>query len=118
MPSALDASTFQRTLREFCAAIYGAQCLVAAGELGPRVSALMRYADTLLDALDVELLEAGLAPEAPELGAAAHLRERFQRLLLLLVSTTLRQRVTLPAPRRHRTTARRSASARNDTSAA
>src|SRR6185436_19356457 len=60
-----------RSVREFCGAVFGAQCLVARGELGPRVSALMRYAGTLLDAIDVQLLEAGLPADASELAAAA-----------------------------------------------
>ena len=57
-------------MRDFCGAVYGAQCLVARGELGPRVSALMRYSSALLDAIDVQLLETGLAPDADELRIA------------------------------------------------
>ena len=82
-----------RTVREFCAAVFGAQCLVARGELGPRVSALMRYAGTLLDAIDLQLLEAGLPADASELAAARRARERFERLLLMLVTHSLRKRI-------------------------
>ena len=80
------------SLREFCGAVYGAQCLVREGELGPRVSALMRYASTLLDAIDIQLLETGLPPDADELASAGRLRERFERLLLMLVAYSLRNR--------------------------
>ena len=78
------------TLREFCSVVYGAQCLVVKGELGPRVSALMRYAGALLDGVDVQLLEMGLPREAPELASASRLRERFARLVLMLVASSLR----------------------------
>ncbi|MFO1325420.1 MAG: hypothetical protein U1F15_15340 [Burkholderiales bacterium] len=94
------------TLREFCGAVYGAQCLVRNGELGPRVSALMRYASTLLDAIDVQLLETGLPPDADELASAGRLRERFERLLLMLVTMTLRElgahAATAKAPRQRK----------------
>ena len=86
-----------RSVREFCGAVFGAQCLVARGELGPRVSALMRYAGTLLDAIDVQLLEAGLPADASELAAAARARERFERLLLMLVTYSLRKRIAWTA---------------------
>jgi hypothetical protein len=86
-----------RTVREFCGAVFGAQCLVARGELGPRVSALMRYAGTLLDAIDVQLLEAGLPADASELAAAGRARERFERLLLMLVTYSLRKRIAWTA---------------------
>lgn len=79
------------SLREFCGAVYGAQCLVREGELGPRVAALMRYASTLLDAIDIQLLEAGLPPDADELASAGRLRERFERLTLMLVTMSLRE---------------------------
>jgi len=92
MTRALHSPSAQQTLREFCASVYGAQCLVDAGEMGPRVSMLMRYAGTLLDALDVELLDAGVTPGAPEFHAAQRLRERFDRLALTLTARTLRKR--------------------------
>ena len=79
-------------LREFCGAVYGAQCLVAADEFGPRVSALMRYASSLLDSIDIQLLEAGLPPDASELASAGRLRDRFERVTLLLVTSSLRDR--------------------------
>lgn len=53
---------------------------------------LMRYAGTLLDSLDIELLEAGVTPGAPEFHAAQRLRERFDRLTLALTARALRKR--------------------------
>jgi hypothetical protein len=90
--TARSSAELVRTLREFCGAVYGAQCLVASGERGPRVSVLMRYASNLLDAIDLQLLECGLAPGAPELAGAARLRERFESLLLMLLTRSLRER--------------------------
>lgn len=94
MNSSVHHPSTQRALREFCGAVYGAQCLVANGEYGPRVSALLRYASTLLDSIDVDLLESGTAPDDPALAAAARLRDRYQRLVLALLTVTLRQRAT------------------------
>ncbi len=90
--SRLNTPAAQQTLREFCASLYGAQCLVAAGEMGPRVSMLIRYASTLLDSLDVHLLEAGITPDAPELAVAQHLRDSFARLAQSLTAASLRRR--------------------------
>lgn len=89
---ALHRPAPQRALREFCAAIYGAQCLVASAEQGPRVAALMRYAATLLDAIDVDLLEAGLSPGDPAFASVHALREHYERLVLALLTASLRRR--------------------------
>ena len=97
------------TLREFCSVVYGAQCLVVNGEVGPRVSALMRYAGALLDAIDVQLLEMGLPPEASELASASRLRERFARLVLMLVASSLRVKGTRATVKKSRRVAVRSA---------
>jgi len=94
MTASLQHPGTQRALREFCGAVYGAQCLVAAGEHGPRVSALLRYASTLLDAIDIDLLEAGTAPDDPALLAVARLRERYDRLVLAMLTVTLRRRAS------------------------
>ncbi len=81
-----------RTVLAFCAAISAAKRLVENGEMGPRLSAQMDYAASALDAIDVQLLEAGSLPDAPQLWAAARVRERFERLLLMLASSALRRR--------------------------
>jgi hypothetical protein len=92
MISTLNSSSAQETVREFHGAIHAAKSLVAAGETGPRVTMLIRYAGTMLDSLDVILLEAGAGPDAPDLAAAARLREHFERLRQSLTVTSLRQR--------------------------
>ena len=92
MMSPLNSPSAQETLREFHGAIHGAKSLVAAGEMGPRVTMLVRYAATLLDSLDVMLLEAGVDPDAPELAAARQLRENFERLRQSFTAASLRRR--------------------------
>ncbi|MEO8753555.1 MAG: hypothetical protein ABI624_12840 [Casimicrobiaceae bacterium] len=81
-----------QTVLAFCTAISAAKRLVAGGEMGPRLSAQMDYAASALDAIAVQLLEAGPLPDAPQLWAAARLREHFERLLLRLATSSLRRR--------------------------
>ena len=90
--SPFDSPSAQDALREFHGALYGAKSLVAAGEMGPRVAMLVRYAATLLDSLDVILLEAGVGPHAPELATANRLRESFERLSQSFTAASLRRR--------------------------
>ena len=72
------------TLRAFAAAVSDAQRLVARGEFGDPLPALLDYAAVLLDVIDVELLEAGLPEDSRERVAAARLRARFEGLLVML----------------------------------
>jgi hypothetical protein len=86
------STEFARTVLAFCAAIAAARRLVSDGEMGPRLSAQLDYAASSLDAIDVQLAEAGLAAAAPQIEAAARMRERFERLLLRLATSALRRR--------------------------
>lgn len=92
MPTALSSPGFVRTVLAFCAAIASARRLVIDSEMGPRLSAQVDYAASSLDAIDVQLDEAGLATDAPQLATAARVRERFERLLLRLATSSLRRR--------------------------
>ena len=83
---------FARTVLAFCAAISAARRLVIRGELGLRLSAQLDYAASSLDAIDIQLLEAGLPHDAPQLHIAGRVHERFDRLLLRLATSALRQR--------------------------
>jgi len=97
LPAPMNAVTcnsteFARTVLAFCAAIAAARRLVMLGELGPRLSAQLAYAASSLDAIDLQLLESGLAPDAPQIATAGRVRERLERLLLRLATSSLRKR--------------------------
>jgi hypothetical protein len=92
MPATLASPEFARTALAFCAAIAAARRLVMQEEMGARLSAQLDYAASSLDAIDVQLVEAGLAADAPQRAIAARLRERFERLLLRLATSSLRTR--------------------------
>ncbi len=92
MSAALASPEFARTVLAFCAAISAARRLVMQGEMGARLSAQLDYAASSLDAIDLLLVEAALAADAPQRATAARIRERFERLLLRLATSSLRTR--------------------------
>ena len=92
MPDSLASPEFARTVLAFCAAIAAARRLVMEGEMGARLSAQLDYAASSLDAIELQLIEAGLAADAPRRATAARVRERFERLLLRLATSSLRTR--------------------------
>jgi hypothetical protein len=99
MPATLASPEFARTVLAFCAAIAAARRLVTQGEMGARLSAQLDYAASSLDAIDLQLVEAALPADAPQRATAARVRERFERLLLRLATSSLRRRA-LRASRR------------------
>lgn len=109
MTSPLRSPEFARTVLAFCAAIAAARRLVIENEMGPRLSAQLDYAASSLDAIDLQLLEANLAADAAQFVTASSVRERFERLLLRLATSSLRKRAMRA---RNRAPERRARSAR------